>query len=154
MIHYGFVAERCPAIGPGRAALSVTTEDDQAVTCPDCRRLAGLALRTLTDGTQVYPGHVETVEAGPRQGQQRDYVVLSESERARGFVRPVRASYRHTKCGAVTTMGDSLAETYARDPGFYGATFCATCRAHFPVGEAGEFVWIESSGRDGPPVGT
>lgn len=37
-----------------------------------------------------------------------------------------------------TTMGRSISETYARDPGFYGATFCATCRAHFPLAQ---FVW-------------
>lgn len=35
----------------------------------------------------------------------------------------------------------TIAETYARDPWFYGGTFCAGCRAHFPVGPAGEFVW-------------
>jgi hypothetical protein len=50
-------------------------------------------------------------------------------------------------CGAVTTMGRSLSETYARDPGFYGATFCATCNRHFPVGE---FVWTA----DGAKVGS
>ncbi|MDN7456577.1 hypothetical protein [Burkholderia cenocepacia] len=41
-------------------------------------------------------------------------------------------------CGTVTTMGRALAETYARDPKFYGATFCCRCGAHFPVEE---FVW-------------
>jgi hypothetical protein len=76
-------------------------------------------------------------------GMQKDYLVLSEAERAKGFVRPVRESYQHLKCGGVTTMGSSIAETYARDPSFYGGTFCATCREHFPVGESGEFVWVE-----------
>jgi hypothetical protein len=52
-------------------------------------------------------------------------------------------------CGATTTMGRSIAETYAGDPGFYGATFCATCRAHFPVGESGEFVWAGTDERVG-----
>lgn len=52
-------------------------------------------------------------------------------------------------CGSVTTMGRALAETYARDPGFYGGTFCATCRTHFPVGAAGEFVWEGTSERVG-----
>lgn len=85
---------------------------------------------------------------------QNDYVVLAEEERAKGFVRPVRHSYKHLKCGAVTTMGQTLAETYARDPGFYSGTFCATCRAHFPVGENGEFTWYEMDGREGPKVGT
>jgi hypothetical protein len=44
-------------------------------------------------------------------------------------------------CGGVTTMGKKLCETYARDPKFYSGTYCATCGAHFPVGEDGEFVW-------------
>lgn len=96
---------------------------------------------TLTDGRQVYPAHREILEGGDRKGQQRDYVVLAEEERAKGFVRPVRRSYVHAKCGAITTMGQTLAETYAREPAFYSGTFCATCRAHFPVGEDGEFVW-------------
>lgn len=74
-------------------------------------------------------------------GQQKDYVVLCEEERRKGFVRPVRRSYVHTRCGTVTTMGLALAETYARDPNFYGATFCAGCGAHFRVGEDGEFTW-------------
>lgn len=57
-------------------------------------------------------------------------------------------------CGAVTTMALSIAATYARDPGFYGGTFCTRCGSHFPVGENGEFVWCENDGGDGPRVGT
>ena len=68
-------------------------------------------------------------------------MVLSADERAKGFVRPVRRSYIHQKCGSVTTMGQALAETYARQPSFYSGTFCVACRSHFPVGEDGEFVW-------------
>lgn len=94
--------------------------------------------RTLTDGSPVTPEHREI---DPRTGLQKGYVVLADEERARGFVRPVRDSYRHLTCGGVTTMGRTLAETYARDPFFYSGTFCATCRAHFPVGPKGEFVW-------------
>lgn len=94
--------------------------------------------QTLTDGSQVYPAHREIK---PESGQQRDYVVLAEEERAKGYVRPVRRSYVHLKCGVQTTMAQSIAETYARDPGFYGGTFCVGCRAHFPVGADGEFVW-------------
>lgn len=97
--------------------------------------------RTLTDGRQIYPGHREIIETGDRQGQQKDYVVLAEEERAKGFIRPVRRSYRHLTCGTVTVMGQTLAETYARDPKFYSGTFCCRCRSHFPVGENGEFVW-------------
>ncbi len=93
---------------------------------------------TLTDGSPVTPDHREI---DPRTGQQKAYVVLSAEERAKGFVRPVRTSYVHEKCGSTTTMGQALAETYARDPSFYSGTFCCRCRAHFPVGADGEFLW-------------
>ncbi len=109
-------------------------------------------------------------------GQHSSYIVLCEEERQKGFVRPYRDAYKHVGslrepaplshdgdtsphtiehqrygertggCGAVTTMGRSLSETYARDPKFYGATFCCSCNAHFPVAE---FVWIA----DGMQVG-
>ena len=152
---------------------------------------------TLTDGSPVTPDHREI---DPRTGQQKAYVVLSEDERAKGFARPVRRSYRHVgppapsglrdltadeherydqfgyakfeeygpdrspitgkfwtqadldrlgKCGVVTTMGQALAETYARDPSFYSSTFCCRCGTHFPVGESGEFVWDGTQERVG-----
>lgn len=101
--------------------------------------------RTLTDGRQIYPEHQNLKP----NGQQNDYVVLAEEERAKGFVRPVRRSYKHLKCGVVTTMGQTLAETYARDPSFYSGTFCCGCSAHFPVGTDGEFVWDGSSEKVG-----
>lgn len=101
----------------------------------------------LTDGSPV-PEDGSHKELRP-DGQQKGYVVLSEEERAKGFVRPVRISYVHEKCGAVTTMGQGLAETYARDPKFYSGTFCATCRSHFPVGKDGEFVWIGTTEKVG-----
>lgn len=106
-----------------------------AQVCHNCQRDPRT---TLTDGTQVYPAHRE-IE--PSTGMQRGYVVLSEDERAKGFVRPVRRSYVHAKCGVVTTMGHALAETYARNPQFYSGTFCCGCGKHFPVGEDGEFTW-------------
>lgn len=71
-------------------------------------------------------------------GQQQDYIVLTREERAKGFVRPLRRSYVHKPCGSVTTMGLPIAETYARDPKFYGGTFCCHCREHFPLDQ---FVW-------------
>jgi hypothetical protein len=77
--------------------------------------------------------------------QAEAYLVLSEEERAAGFVRPVRTSYRHTTCGAITTTSRAIAETYARQPAFYGATYCCACRMHRPVGENGEFVWDDGS---------
>lgn len=70
-------------------------------------------------------------------GQQRDYVVLTAEERAKGFVKPLRHKYKH-KCGATTWMVTPIAETYARDPNFYSGTFCVGCKAHFPLNE---FTW-------------
>ena len=106
--------------------------------------------RTLTDGNPVTEDHRELRP----DGMQKGYVVLSESERKRGFVCPVRDASRHLTCGCITTMSRPLAETYARDPAFYTGTFCSTCRAHFPVGADGEFTWYEMDGKEGPKVGT
>lgn len=141
--------------------------------------------RQLSDGSPV-PADDSHTELGPG-GQQKGYVVLSPAERAKGFVRPLRRSYRHvgvrpkyllrdltekekqmyaqcdyvkfeaysesespitgrfwtqaqlsSGCDTVTTMGVAIAETYARDPKFYGGTFCCTCGKHFPLEE---FVW-------------
>jgi hypothetical protein len=97
--------------------------------------------RTLTDGSPVTEDHRELLTDGLRAGQQKAYVVLSDAERAKGFVRPVRHTYVHQKCGVATRMGQTIAETYAREPGFYSGTFCVGCGSHFPVGEDGEFVW-------------
>ena len=66
------------------------------------------------------------------------YLVLSQEERAKGFVRPYRRSYWHKTCAMVTTMSQAIAETYARNPKFYGATYCVTCQMHRPVAE---FFW-------------
>lgn len=101
-------------------------------------------------------------------GQHPSYIVLCDEERSKGFVRPYRDAYKHVGrvepvtddvgipphavrrvggCNSVTTMGRKLSETYARDPGFYGATFCCACNRHLPVAE---FVWIA----DGQQVGS
>jgi hypothetical protein len=137
-----------------------------------------------------HPGINKTKE----NGQNETYLVLSDEERAKGFIRPVRRSYIHvgvrpkyplrgltaeeherydkfkyhmyeeypkgsdslgrywTKeqlnsgCKAVTTMGQAIAETYARDPKFYGATFCCGCNKHIRVDE---FVWDGTEERVG-----
>lgn len=129
--------------------------------------------------------------------QHEKYLVLSEAERAKGFIRPVRSTYWHvgkkprfplvdltdaqkalhgeeyakyepypeseapvtgrywtqrdldtvkTACNTRTTMGNALAETYAREPSFYGATYCVRCSKHLSVEE---FVWD-----DGTTVGS
>jgi hypothetical protein len=87
------------------------------------------------------------------------YLVLSDEERAKNFVRPLRRSYVHVGyggtegtrvdpgCGVQTHMGLALCETYARQPSFYGSTYCAGCKMHRSVDE---FVWAE----DGQVVGS
>lgn len=102
--------------------------------------------RTTLHGTPIG----QHLEIDPATGMQKDYIVLTAEERAKGFVRPVRRSYTHTKCGESTRMGVALCETYARAPGFYSGTYCATCHDHFPIGPDGEFSWDE----DGEKVGT
>ena len=79
-------------------------------------------------------------------GMHEGYIVLCPDERAKGFVRPYRDSYKHDACGSATFMGRALSETYARDPNFYGATFCVVCNKHLPVSE---FIWTEDGERVG-----
>lgn len=138
-------------------------------------------------------------DSSPRP-QAAAYLVLSEEERAKGFVRPLRRAYKHIgppgpqyplrdltdeerqrhadqgyvkyeiypeskspvvgcfwtqarldstgkECGCVTIMAPEIAESYARDPHFYGATYCMHCRMHLPLSE---FVWEP----DGAVVGS
>lgn len=115
-----------------------------------------------TDPNDPALGH--GIDSSPVE-QNSKYLVLSDEERARGFVRPVRKTYVHwytldgtpiptvvtsTKnlggCGAATTMSLAIAETYARDPRFYGSTYCVGCRMHLPLRE---FTW-----EDGEVVGS
>ena len=150
-------------------------------------------------GTTDDPDDPGLKNIGP-DGMQERYLVLSDAERAKGFVRPLRTAYTHVgppapqilrdltpeeherydrydyvkfepyekvgsalgrfwtqaqldrangSCGATTTMGLAIAETYARDPSFYGGTFCIRCGTHFPVGALGEFVWAGTTERVG-----
>lgn len=109
---------------------------------------------------------VDEVRAAQKNetGQHEGYIVLCPDERAKGFVRPYRDAYKHVGrfiekdrrlvdwrdreggCGSVTTMGRALSETYARDPSFYGATFCVQCNRHLPVAE---FIWTADGERVG-----
>jgi len=137
-------------------------------------------------------------------GQHADHWVLPESERAKGYVRPVRFDYVHVGppapknplrdltpeelerwganeyvkfeeypydgsgtsatgrfwtqaqldkvdkgCGIKTSMPRAIAETYARQPGYYGSTFCAGCGEYYRVGKNGEFVWTGTDERVG-----
>ncbi len=153
-----------------------------------------MTTRTTTDGkppTEGVSGAPQPID--PATGQHKAYWILSPSERAKGYVRPVRRKYRHMgptgnkypleplspedearyagegyvgferypesesplvgmfwtqaqldaakrpACRTETTMAQSIAETYAAQPTFYGSTFCMSCREHFPVNE---FVWV------------
>jgi hypothetical protein len=80
----------------------------------------------------------------PETGLKDAYLVAVPGPLPR--VRPLRRSYRHDACGEVTTMALAIAETYAVYPHYYGATYCATCKAHFPVAQ---FHWL-----DGEVVGS
>lgn len=106
--------------------------------------------RTLTDGSPVTEDH----RALKENGQQNGYVVLSDAERARGFVRPVRRTYVHEKCGVATTMPSSIAETYARDPHFYSGTFCCGCGTHFPLVDDHDVTKFNFKWDDGAGVGS
>lgn len=125
-------------------ALDGAIEEREPVVVPAVDRTA----TTTTDGRDA--GAVRNEQRGGI-GMHKSYIVLTDEERAKGFVRPVRNSYIHEKCGTLTRMGCAIAETYARDPSFYSATFCCGCNAHFPVGEHGEFIWSDG---DKSKVGT
>ena len=86
--------------------------------------------RELLSGKPV-PEDYSHTEIDPATGMQKDYIVLSADERAKGFVKPVRRSYIHNVCASLTTMGRALEETYAHNPRFYSGTFCAGCHKHF-----------------------
>jgi hypothetical protein len=92
-----------------------------------------------TDPTD--PRLVHSDDESPR-AQAEVYLVLSDAERSKGFVRPYRTSYVHKECGAVTRMGVAIAETYARNPKFYSGTYCIKCCMHRPLSE---FVWEDGS---------
>jgi hypothetical protein len=61
-------------------------------------------------------------------GQHEHHPINTEGE----YVAPIRRTYIH-KCGAATTIGTKIAETYAKNPKYYGRTFCTGCRDYFPV---------------------
>jgi hypothetical protein len=96
-------------------------------------------------GLTTDPNEARRSPVDPETGMQEVYVILSDEERAKGFIRPVRRTYVHEKCGVSTRMGEPIAQTYARDPKFYTGTYCVGCQGHFPVGEDGEFVWDDGS---------
>lgn len=154
--------------------------------------------RLTTDPTDLRLTHGTGTHPTP---QAEAYLVLSQEEIDKGFVRPYRDSYRHVGpqpryalrdltdeekldphrqnyakfetypgsdapctgrywtqeqldnkgCFGVTTMNSSISATYARNPKFYGGTYCTRCAKHLPVEE---FVWLEANGTMGPELGS
>jgi len=70
--------------------------------------------------------------------QNKVYLVLSDEELSKGYVKPYRTSYKHLTCGTITTMNEKISATYAKDPWFYGSTYCVYCSMHRPLIE---FTW-------------
>lgn len=101
-------------------------------------------MRTLLDGSPV-PADNSHTAIDPATGMQKNYVVLSAEERAKGFVKPLRNRYVHKVCGIETTMGTSLSETYATNPRFYSGTYCVGCRTHFNLNQ---FEWSDGEPMD------
>jgi hypothetical protein len=143
-----------PRLGPRpetpeeAAARSKKIADALAAAVRDAQPVDRSQLAT-TNGQSV-----AEVRAGQTNetGQHAGYIVLSEAERAKGFVRPFRDKYKHVGtdgsggCGIVTSMGRALSETYARDPTFYSSTFCCGCNRHLPVND---FIWTADDQRVG-----
>lgn len=154
--------------------------------------------RLTTDPDDDCLGHGVDEKPVP---QNSCYLVLSDEERKKGFVRPYRNSYIHVGiegpkfplrdltpeeqemfaeegyvkfevypeggtaighywtqkdldsvgkgCRETTVMGLELSETYARNPYFYGSTYCVGCQMHRPVGRYGEFIWVGTTDRVG-----
>lgn len=67
--------------------------------------------------------------------------ILTDKERDRGYVRPVRQTYTHKKCGKDTMLAIALAQGFAGDLSFLREAYCTTCGKHFPVSD---FLWEET----------
>jgi hypothetical protein len=98
---------------------------------------------TVSGKPQELPDEASVPRSERREdGQHFDHFVMCDDEMAKkGFIRPVRLTYKHLICGGITRMPQACAETYACNPGYYGSTFCCHCRDYFPVGPNGEFLW-------------
>lgn len=138
-----------------RKLAGITTPQEAMATSAAAQAIADAARKPapVTSGLTTDPNDPRLTRGHDDKPapQAAVYIVLSEEERAKGFVRPFRDAYRHDTCRTVTTMGRALSETYARDPKFYGGTYCVKCRMHRPVAE---FRWYEMDGTIGPVVGS
>jgi hypothetical protein len=113
--------------------------------------LCGIKVYSATQLNVIETGFIMTLTTNPGHPDlqrkidespvsQRDtYLVLSDEEIAKGFIKPVRRSYTHKTCGTVTTCAKKLAETLAADPSFYRGAYCVSCRKHRLLNE---FTWL------------
>jgi hypothetical protein len=69
---------------------------------------------TMADGSAVTDDHRDI---DPATGMQKGYVVLSAEERAKGFVRPVRLTYRHVGAPAPSNLRDLTDSEHKRYAG-------------------------------------
>ena len=110
--------------------------------------------RSYTHVGMPRPGNLRDLTAEERERFGSDFVKYETYEPPRGSARGRFWTQQELDkagrgCGASTSMPLAIAETYARQPGYYGSTFCCGCGAYFPVGGMGEFVWDGSDERVG-----
>lgn len=89
-------------------------------------------------GSPLDPDYLTVNE---KNGMQKQYVVLTPEERAKGFTRPLRFEMTHTACGRSTRLHIDIAETYARKADFYDGTYCYYCMGHYPLKQ---FKWTDT----------
>lgn len=76
---------------------------------------------------------------------------LTAYEKARAYARPHWHSYQHAACGEVTHLRYDdevvgLAQNPRRPARARKGLWCASCKAMFPVGNNGEFYWVNTAG--------
>jgi len=96
--------------------------------------------QVLTDGQPVPPDHSHTADRG--DGQQKGYIVLTAEERGKGFVRPVRRSYKHVGMRPTFPLRDLTDEEMQRY-GTYGYVKYEEYPRSAEFGLAGKF-WTKA----------
>lgn len=85
---------------------------------------------------------------GPRRRAKVTWA-LSDEDKRKGRLRPLRYVYLHETCGALTKVSVTTAEFMASQPYAFKRAYCAHCRAQFAAGPDGEFTWKGSTERVG-----
>lgn len=120
--------------------------DGYIVLCPD-ERAKGF-VRPYRDaykhvgrrvcGKRIWPDNPHSIDVCTMDVDHDGECIIGRTVESVSIATRIADTHQLGGCGTVTTMGRALSETYARDPKFYGATFCVGCNKHLPVGE---FVW-------------